>query len=223
MSDSDVGKPGAEPAAQGHGTCMASIAMGNKDGVARKASLTVVRSDVWSSALNTANSVEIWIDALAQVYDDVVKNKRQGKAVVSMSIGVTASNNQDYTGAFTGAMIFLLTALDKQDIPVVAAVANEGTEIEVYPALLAKPLPEADGGKTPVPDLIVVSGALVDGNFDSSIRDPVIKIYGISDDQSGGGIANPGVECASFDGKGYHAGEGVSQGKPPSSHRCLWD
>lgn len=86
MSDVDVGQPGAVPNGQGHGTCMASIAMGSKDGVARKVSLTVLRSDVFGD--NTDNSVETWIDALAKVYEDVIKSNAESKAVVSMSFGV---------------------------------------------------------------------------------------------------------------------------------------
>ena len=216
MTDADVGDPGADPNAQGHGTCMASIAMGNKDGVARKSSLTVVRSDIFSNN-NADSAAEIWIDALAKVHEDVIKNNAQSKAVVSMSFGVHANPDQDYTACFSEAMLSLLLELDKQDIPAVAAVANEGIEIDTYPALLAKP---GNNGVVPVPNLVVVGGALTDGNFDSDIRDPEIKIYGPSDDQSGGTLANPGLECASRDGIGYHRGErGISHGKSDISHK----
>jgi hypothetical protein len=183
--------------------------------LASKASLTVVRSDIFSNN-NDDSAAEIWIDALAKVYEDVIKNNAKSKAVVSMSVGLNANSDQDYTACFAAAMQSLLLALDEQDIPVVATVANQGTEIDIYPALLAKP----DTGVVPVPNLVVVSGALIDGNFDSDIRDPEIKIYGPSDDQSGGSLANPGLECASLDGNGYHRGEtGMSHGKSDISHK----
>lgn len=212
-TDADVGAPGAAPDRQGHGTCMASIALGLRDGVAKKASLTVVRSDIFTNQ-NADLAAEIWIDGLSQVYDDVVKNNLQSKGVVSMSIGLTANPDQDYTACFAGTMETLLSALDKQDIPTVAAVPNGGVEIDVYPALLAKPI----NGVVPVPNLVVVGGALTDGNFASDIRDPEIKIYGPADDESGGFFATPGLECASSADNGYHRGEvGISHGKLDAS------
>ena len=196
----------------GHGTCMASIAMGNKDGVARKASLTVVRSDVIS---DRNLSAEIWIDVLAKVYEDVIKNKAQSKAVVSMSIGVGQNGDQDYLACYSEAMEKLLLALDKQDIPLLAAVGNEGVEITAYPALFIKPV----NGAVPVPNLIVVGGAYVDsGTFWNDIRDPEIKIYGPADDMSGGLEGHPGLECADSTTNGYKQGEtGTSHGKPSVS------
>lgn len=219
QTDADVGDEGAPANLQGHGTCMASIAMGNKDGVARKASLTVVRSDT-SSKGNDAIGAEIYVDALAQVYEDVIKNKLKSKAVVSMSIGVGKNADKDYEGCYATAMTRLLLAFEEQDVPAVAAVSNEGTAISAYPALLVVPAPNRTDSV--VPNLVVVSGARLDGNFDSDIRDPEIRIYGPSADESGGGNRNPGLECASLKvdvNGGYHKGEeGISHGKSDISH-----
>ena len=38
-------------------------------------------------------SIERWIDALGQVYDEILNNNEQGKAVVSMSWGFTPPRN----------------------------------------------------------------------------------------------------------------------------------
>lgn len=189
---------------------MASIAMGNKDGVARKASLTVVRSDITS---DPDLGAEIWIDALAKVYEDVVQKHAQSKAVVSMSGGIGQNGNQDYLACYSEAMEKLLLALEKEDVPALAAVGNEGTEIAAYPALFIKPV----NGVVPVPNLIVVGGATLKGEFENDIRDSEIKIYGPADDDSVH-TANPGLQCADSTSNGYKMGEeGTSHGKSNSS------
>ena len=203
---------------QGHGTCMASVAMGKKDGVARKASLTVVKADTFSTQLKEDGAAEIWIDGLAQVYDDVINNKAKSKAVVSMSFGVSGNVNKDYEACYAAAFTKLINALEEQDIPVAAAVGNDGTEIFAYPALLAKATKDEKSSLVSPPQcpaLIVVGGAVVnDGDFYNDIRDEEIKVYGPADDDRDGSTRHPGLECASRDGKGYHSGEaGTSLGK----------
>lgn len=70
---------------------MASVAIGLKDGVAKNAALTVVRSDIYGKTPQGNERLwvgcETWIDALAQTHDDIKTKQRNGKAVVSMSIG----------------------------------------------------------------------------------------------------------------------------------------
>ena len=63
----------------GHGSCIASKAAGAKSGVAKKARLVpVVREDDSSYAILTS---------MVMTLDDVVKHKRQGKAVVVFALG----------------------------------------------------------------------------------------------------------------------------------------
>ena len=214
----DVSDPDLPQDRQGHGTCMASIAMGNKDGVARKASLTVVKADRYSTQLKRDASAEVWIDGLAQVYDDVINKKAKSKAVVNMSIGTTGNKDKNYEACYAAAFTKLINALEEQDVPVAAAVGNLGTEIANYPALLAKATKDEKSGLVSPPQcpaLIVVGGAVVNsGDFYNDIRDEEIKVYGPADDDSDGPTAHPGLECASRDGKGYHSGNaGTSQGK----------
>ena len=70
---------------------MASVALGKKDGVAKRASLIVVKADMDNKHSKVpegrAIAAERWIDALAKTYDDIIKNELKGKAVVSMSWG----------------------------------------------------------------------------------------------------------------------------------------
>lgn len=213
MTDADIGEEGALPNQEGHGTCMASAAMGNRDGVARKASLTVVRSDNFSSDLRRNSPAEIWIDGLSKIADDIAQKPEDFKAIVSMSIGVGRNGDQNYQACFAKAFKEVLLGLDEKDVVQTVAAGNDGIEIDYYPALLAKPLSDGD---PQVPNLVVVGGFIInDGKYENDIRDPEIKIYGPADDRSdGGNIGKPGLECASRDGEGYHKGEtGTSFGK----------
>ena len=154
---------------------MASIAMGKRDGVARKASLTVVKADRYSTQLKRDSSAEIWIDGLAQVYDDVINKKAKSKAVVNMSIGTTGNKDKNYEACYAAAFTKLINALEEQDVPVAASVGNQGTEITNNPALLAKATKDEKSGLVSPPQcpaLIVVGGAVVNsGDFYNDIRD----------------------------------------------------
>lgn len=185
--------------------------MGNRFGVARAASLTVVRSDVFSSQLKRDAAAEIWIDGLAKIYDDIAQKPDGFKAIVSMSIGVATNVNQNYEACYAAAFTEILEQLNKKEVVQTVSVGNEGTEIHTYPALLVKPV---NGRDARLPNLVAVGGFdLRDNGFENDIRDPEIKIYGPADDGTNG-IASPGLECASRDGINYHDRErGTSHGK----------
>ena len=177
----------------------ASIAMGNADGVARAASLTVVRSDIFSSQQKKDGAVEIWIDGLAKTYDDIEGKKVGSQNVVRMSIGVNTNADEDYEACYVATMTSLLQALDERDGPITATPGNDGTEIAVYPALLKKPL---KSGEVRLKNLVIVGGFLVrSGDYDNDIRDPEIEIYGPADDTRNGPLRQPGLVCASRVGK----------------------
>lgn len=83
---------GIDPANEGHGTAMASAALGARFGVAKKSKLTIVRAS--RKRHNDLDvGIERWIDSLAQVYDAIKNNQEQGKAVLSMSWGFDPPKN----------------------------------------------------------------------------------------------------------------------------------
>ncbi|KAG8526365.1 uncharacterized protein KY384_000358 [Bacidia gigantensis] len=194
---------------EGHGTCMASSALGVKDGVAKKAVLTMVRADTHTSTDKipdgTAISPERWIDSLAITYDDIVKNNLKGKAVVSMSWGVDQKKEDNaYSECIRDAFKFLLNELLKLDVPqIIAAGQNKGLPgpgvdpdlITTYPALLGV-------GDTPdIPGLTVVASVDKDGDYEAGSR---------RDDKKTIAAMGDGAECAKSSGSGEYITSGTS-------------
>ena len=83
--------------------------------MAKKAALTVVRSDIFGKTPQGEDRSELggetWIDALGQTHDSIQNNQRQGKAVVSMSIGVDRSLNQEYQQALEDTYTYILNSI----------------------------------------------------------------------------------------------------------------
>ena len=183
-------------------TQMASAALGERDGVAKNAGLTVVRSDKFGKTPQGESrsnlAPETWIDALAQSHDDILNKKLNGRAVISMSVGFNPSRNNDYEQALEATYTYLLNSIMHDlDCPVLAAAgqpAFPNPEVDTVPAILA--------GST-APDLIVVSGCNDNGEFDDSTRDaPYVKILAPADQ----------VEVADVDGHDYRKIDGTSPG-----------
>ena len=113
----------------GHGTCMASIAVGQKDGVAKEASLKVVKVDLDKVSNKIpdpgALGFERYIDALGQVYDDIGKNNLKGKAVVSMSNGVDENSDSKNDDCAHDAYVALIDAILKLDVALATAAGQK--------------------------------------------------------------------------------------------------
>ncbi|KAJ5403999.1 hypothetical protein N7509_003870 [Penicillium cosmopolitanum] len=149
-----------------HGTCMASCAVGRKDGVAKKASLTAVRVYREDDL-----AFERLIDALAQVYDDIIKRNLQGKAVISMSIGqfsITTDAYKDYMAAVEDAMAALTNGvIDGLDGAVVVAAGQDNTLApDNQPAQLPATLVEQKCPKMIIVGGVDLTGAVADGTLE---------------------------------------------------------
>ena len=175
---------------------MVSCALGVKDGVAKKSKLAMIRA---SRSLHNGVDVAIerWIDALGQVYDEILNNNEQGKAVVSMSWGFTPPSNADYTNAAHDTFAMLLKAIiNDLDVPALAAAGNLAdldNEIIVIPAIL---------GEKDVPELIVIGAVDFDGIFVGwTQKSDWLQLFAPGDD----------VECAKPDGT-YTLESGTSPG-----------
>lgn len=192
--------------ANGHGTCMASIALGKKDGVAKQATLTVVKADIFTNTDKvpdaSAIAAERWIDALGETYDDIIRNNLKGKAVVSMSWGADKRKDKNYDDCIHDAFVTLFSALLKLDVPqVVAAGQNKGLPppdvdpdaIQTYPALL---------GESDVKDMIVVASVDSSGRYEIGTR---YSDYSIA-------AQGENSECAKSSGGDYHSEDGTSPG-----------
>ena len=187
---------------------MASVALGKKDGVAKNAALVVVKADRYTKTDKvpdaTALAPERWIDALAEVYDDINgSEERKGKSVVSMSWGADPRQDKLYDDCIKDAFTTLLTSLLKLNVPqVVAAGQNKGLPPpgndpdapSTYPAILAK---------SDIKDLTVVSSVDVDGVYEIGGRFADYTIAAMGD----------GADCAKSSGSDYHREEGTSPGK----------
>lgn len=195
---------------------MASMALGKRDGVAKQATLTVVKADIETNTDKVPNAnafgAERWIDALAKTYDDVIKNNLKGKAVVSMSWGAEKQKDKNYDDCIHDAFVTLLSALLKLDVPqVVAAGQNLGLPppgidpdaINTYPALL---------GESDVKGITVVASVNSDGDYEIGTRHSDFSIAAQGEDS----------ECASSSGADYHREGGTSPGNEAPRCRSMY-
>lgn len=210
---------------RGHGTCMASVALGTRDGVAKNADLTVVKADIFTSGpkVPDANAIapERWLDALGQVYDDIEKNTLNGKAVVSMSWGFNKRQDSTYDNCLKNAYTAILNGIISADVtPVVAAGQASGfpppptSDIQTYPALLAN---LGSGG---INELVVVTSVDKDGDYENGAWYAPNTIAALGDE----------AQCANSAGgtaADYHDEPGTSPGKSalsrcPLTFHCLF-
>lgn len=105
----------------GHGTCVASKAVGNYFGVAKSADLVLVKpryKDTWNTV--KASDFFKWF---ALIYEDVKEQKMQGKAVLNISIG---GFRLDLALDFINTWQKMIKNLLKNDVVVVVASGNYG-------------------------------------------------------------------------------------------------
>ncbi|KAK2016076.1 subtilisin-like protein [Colletotrichum eremochloae] len=131
-----------------HGSCLQSLVNGPNFGAAKAADIVIVKVGE-----DRDRSLENIIFGLVLIYQDVVKNKLQGKAVVTMALGTKAFSPgipflgiqpdfllKDEAPAYKSALQFLI----EEDVVVVAASGNGrqshlgGDTITDYPALLGQ-------------------------------------------------------------------------------------
>ncbi|KAK2008088.1 subtilisin-like protein [Colletotrichum eremochloae] len=146
----------------GHGSCVASKINGPKYGVAKKASLVIVKA---------GPNVGDTLDGLSLILQDIRKNKVQGQAVVSFSRSL--ANLRRYQKTMMRSYIEEIT---KEDVVFITAAGNDNraavsvpTSVDVYrwPALLAE-----DG----VPIINVGAVDNTGKNFSLSKRGPLVHV-----------------------------------------------
>ena len=202
----------------GHGTSMASAALGVRDGVAKRPDLTVVRADTHSDGQAKLAPLK-WLDSVKQVYDDIKANHK-GKAVVSMSWGF-ADNverdpqpRKDLNNALKDLFAKVLKPLIADlDAPAFVAAGNNafGSQtVNSVPAVLADDT---------VSDLIVIGAVDQDGATSAfSQTADFVTIYAPGED----------FETATFkDDNNYEIIDGTSPGQllhqPPCSDNPCTD
>ncbi|EFQ31682.1 subtilase [Colletotrichum graminicola M1.001] len=138
----------AEDDKNGHGSCVQSLVNGPLFGVAKAADIVIVK-------LGARFTLDNILFGLLLVYQDVIKNKLQGKAVVNMSLGsqllVPSTNNQGKNPGFILPQAIAgynstIQLLIDEDVVVVAASGNSRDEpggsefVTAFPAFLGRQL-----------------------------------------------------------------------------------
>ncbi|KAG4442833.1 hypothetical protein IFR05_001714 [Cadophora sp. M221] len=139
------GQPG------GHGTCMLSLMIGNKVGLAKKANTfaSTMKYDGYIS--------ENFLDGLSQFYDHIVRNNNQGKSIVNMALSFPKANS--VSDEWVARFGLILEKLAAQNVVLIAGSGNVNSQqpnekvVDGYPALYRDP-----ASAIKIPELIVVGG-----------------------------------------------------------------
>ncbi|KAK1977609.1 peptidase S8/S53 domain-containing protein, partial [Colletotrichum cereale] len=131
--------------ADGHGSCMQSIINGPVGGVAKNVDLVIVK-------IPLPLKVSALFSALILVDEDIKMNKLQGKAVVSLSLGIDIVNRTQTTA--TGKTVFkenhdatrvamrtFISNILELDVPVVVSSGNgrkDWNNVEALPPLISQ-------------------------------------------------------------------------------------
>lgn len=181
----------------GHGTCMADLAVGKLNGVAREADLTAVRIDNLSNNFLYELSLELNVDSLSVIVDDIEAKNLGDKSVVLMAFKVPTTGEPARNRAFDEAYFALLLELEKRGVSLVVAVPND-EKCNYWPCSAGNP-----DDKYYLPNLVTVGeGSIDDGSYGSyeEDRDDWVTVYGPGDDRSGGDDQTPGFLCAAPEG-----------------------
>ncbi|KAK5085398.1 hypothetical protein LTR05_004683 [Lithohypha guttulata] len=173
----------------GHGTCMADLAVGKINGVAKDAEITAVQEDTRTGIAHTF-PMEHMIDGMSKALDDIVM--RAGPSVVLMAFDFRTEDNEPFR-IFDDAFSQILAKMDQIGVSLVTSV----------PSVLICPGPPCSygnpGSRNYIPDLITVGeGNILDGAYGTenpSVRTPWTTLYapGSDSDENGEG---PGILCA---------------------------
>lgn len=177
------------------------MAIGITDGVAKLADVTVVQVDDTSSFFVSYLQVEKYLDALSQVFDDIVRRNIDRQAVVLMPWGWDSAEVETQDGKFASETHY--TVVQSAMFKICAAIAGKGVALVAShenrdkcvgpPCIFANPsFPEY------IPDMISVdAGVISDGSYGSGDPDALddwTTIYGPGYDGTGGGVR--GFVCA---------------------------
>ncbi|KAK5077026.1 hypothetical protein LTR64_005496 [Lithohypha guttulata] len=186
----------------GHGSCTADLAAGAINGVAKRADITAVQTNVFTDTFLEALDLEISLDGMAQIYDEVVSRKYNDKAVVLLPFAWGGGGDGDvHWEAFQDAFFKVTEALLKKGVAVITGVPNGDEVCEGPPCIWGKP-----GNDPYLPDLITVGDADInDGShiFDPEYRDDWVTIHGPGDDRKRDANGkDTGFQCAARTGEG---------------------
>ena len=180
---------------KGHGTCMLSRISGKQFGTSKLVKPVI-------SVINYPAPPEAFLDGLKRMFDHVINNKNQGKAVLSMSLNWKKPwCSSDWREVFK----FVLQEFVSQGVSIITGAGNSGKDpLDGWPALWAEPL---RSGPPDIPELLVV-GAVNNSGFTSinSQSGQSVRIYA---------PGAPGTWCAAL-------GGGTKQSSGTSICRSAW-
>lgn len=194
-----------DEAKNGHGTCMADLAVGKINGVAKEALLTAVQFDEDTFKANVVTGQEAVVEAMSRVVDDVYERRqdprtKDEKIVISLSISLEDRKGVDGK-AFIKAFYETLKELDDHGAGLVVSMPNDDICAEV-PCGYGL---ESEGVGFLKNIVLVGNGRIDNGGYSDpleDINDPdEFTVFGPGDDQEDGveeGV--PGIICASKEG-----------------------
>lgn len=179
----------------GHGTCMADLAAGWVNGVAKLADITAVQVDDTS---NDAFNQMTWLldfDALAKVVDDINDRGIEDRAVLLVASTLQAHPDTDYQNAFVNAYWTLMNKMDAQGAALVVTTMNDEKCTE-WPCMFGDP--DYDHH---IPHMIVVGAGDIDtGSYyeeEENRNDWPSIFYAPGDDDAWEDLEVPGpIICA---------------------------
>lgn len=208
----------------GHGSCMADLAVGQWNGVAKRADLTSVQVDDFSDELRTLMSYEINLDALVKIADDFEdKGLGWGKAVLLLPFGWPDPLTSNRGKVFDKAYFTMLEALNRRGIAIVTSLSNYNGEggCKAPPCIYGDP----DNAPRYLPEIITVGEAWVDDGSYADEEDDRLSwttIYGPGNDGKDGPDRDKGIKCLGPEGTEYdNIQQGTSVGKYFLSLTCF--
>ncbi len=115
---------------------------------------------------------ENWLEGIKQIFDHVVNNRNQGKAVVNMSLNWKLPG---CTAAWRSKFKFVLQELVAQGVSIITGAGNEGRDrLDGWPALWAEPY---RNGPPDIPELLVIGA--VDANGILAVKSQIGQSVGL--------------------------------------------
>lgn len=122
----------------GHDTCMADLAAGWVNGVAKSADITAVQVDDSSNPAFNGMAWLLEVDALAKVVDDIANRGIADRAVLLVASTLQANLNGNHQKAFVYAYWTMMNKVDEQGAALVVTTMNDQKCTE-WPCMFANP------------------------------------------------------------------------------------
>lgn len=176
----------------GHGTCMADLAVGKDNGVARDAEVTSVTLNAFDHGFLQKLAREQLIDGLTRAWLDMMDKGLSNRAVVSMSI-IIYTDPGPYEEAYRYALWTMLKRFENYGVAIVVAAPNHNECTPQHtPCIFANPLYNHNlPWGSPLDTVVAVGNADIDtGDYVdmTGSYSAWLPIFGPGSDKRAGGL-----------------------------------